>query len=194
MNTAPADQLTRPEGGTESYKHRFAKETLAKWFRDASNEQGYAGITPIRARSNRASGSLGVWTEYPICIDKDNNLIGALPVWDESAWDGSEITDEAGRIVGLKPDSLLEVRPPTYAECLDMGFLPVVIFDVLIQHKGGLGVAVEVVHRNGISPTKADYLRRIRRETGVDVWTIDADWILSQVGRPAILRATKVVL
>ena len=59
--------------GVESYKHQFAKATLAGWFREIAdgNVDDYVGIDPVRWRVNRSGPNFGVWTEYPIAVDKD---------------------------------------------------------------------------------------------------------------------------
>ena len=76
---------------------------------------------------------------------------------------------------------------------LALGFTPIVIFDIAIQHKGWIYAAVEIVHANGISERKFDYLERIRAENGqLDVYVVDADWVLSRVKRPDILKYTAV--
>ena len=200
--------------GVESYKHQFAKATLAGWFREIAdgNVDVYVGINPVRWRVNRGSPHYGVWTEYPIAVDKDNRLHGNSPVWDESNWDGSEVyKDASGKewscaeyfsllppdtdgpcSLFQKPDSLLNVRPPTYDELLNLKLLPLVIFDIAIQHKGIICDAFEVVHKNGISEIKAEYLNRVCRH-GPNVYTIDADWILSRVKRPDQLICKRVI-
>ena len=58
--------------GVESYKHQFAKATLADWLREIAdgNVDDYVGIDPVRWRVNRGAPNFGVWTEYPIAINK----------------------------------------------------------------------------------------------------------------------------
>lgn len=184
--------------GVESYKHQFAKTTLANWFREVSDFGGWVKLSPISWRTNRPGPNFGIWTEYPVCIDKRNEIVGLCPVWDEDNWDGSEVhdtdhDDPRDFRLHIKEESLLNIRPPTYNEVITMGLSPIVIFDVAIQHKGVITDAFEVVHRNGISPTKNDYLNRIRSKHYVRVYTIDADWILSRVKRPDHLECVQVI-
>lgn len=183
--------------GIESYKHQFAKTTLAQWFRDIARDKGgydkHVKLNPIYWRVNRGTPHYGVWIEYPICLDSQNRIIGDQ-AWDEKNWDKSEIDpvfDEIGVVLGpcRKENSLLDVRPPTFDETIAMGLTPIVIFDVAIQHKGNLAYGLEVVHRNDISETKLAYLRRI----GVETYTIDADWILSRVKRPDELVCKRII-
>lgn len=173
--------------GVESYKHLFAKDTLAGWFREISSHDEYVGIAPVRWRVNRPGPNFGIWTEYPICIDSKNEIVGIDPVWDESprwgyAEDGIAALPRGGE------------RPPSYQEVIGMGLTPVLIFDVAVQHKGNIIYALEVVHRNDISATKLDYIHRARsRSNSLEVYTIDADWILSRTKRPTELACKRII-
>lgn len=184
--------------GVESYKHQFAKTTLANWLREVSDFDVWTSIGDIRWRTNRPGPNFGIWTEYPVCLDAKNEIVGLCPVWDEENWDGSEEhdtdhEDPCDFRLYTKPDSLLNVRPPTYDEVIAMGLTPIAIFDVAIQHKGGITDVFEVVHRSPISATKAEYLNRICSKHYIRIYTIDADWILSRVKRPDKLEYQKVI-
>lgn len=167
--------------GVESYKHQFAKLTLAKWLRDTAKLAGfdeYADLDPLNWRVNRGGDHHGVWVEYPICLNSKNDIVGY------SAWDEEHFSSD------LLPKGVEYCdRPPTYEEVIELGLAPVIIFDVAIQHKGHIVYGLEVVHRNGISETKYDYLHRV----GIPTYTIDADWILSRVKRPEVLVCQRVV-
>jgi len=169
----------------ESYKHKFAKTTLAGWLRRVAANAGHdnaASLGPISWRVNRRSPHHGIWLEYPVCLDAANEIAGLFPVWDE--W---------GALGDANPDRYFDVAPPTFKECLDGGLTPIAIFDVAVQHKGSIAYALEVVHRGEVSSTKRDYLDRIRRECGGPrVYRIDADWILSRCGIPKALECTEI--
>jgi hypothetical protein len=159
---------------TESYKHKFAKDTLVDWLRNTvqqDKDKDSVSLDPIYARTNRGPPLFGVFTEYPVCIDCTNKVRGLCPVWDESEWNNDV------------------QRPPTYDECLGMGLLPFVIFDIGILHKGSLYVAIEIVHRNHIDQQKRDKLARIWKEDSgwLELYTIRADWILNQWQQPKTL-------
>lgn len=160
--------------GVESYKHQFAKTVLVDWLRHGAVHDEYTTLDPITFRVNREAPHFGIWNEYPVCLDKNNRSIGIIPSWDEVA-DG------------------YQDAPPTYAQCIEMGYLPICIFDVAIQHKGHISDIIEVVHKNGISETKAAYISRICKETPFNIHIISADWVLSQVGRPKQLKCIKSI-
>jgi hypothetical protein len=186
--------------GVESYKHQFAKATLAGWFREICEENWNANVShnldhvalyPASWRVNRGRPYWGVWTEYPICLDKNNRIVGDQ-AWDETNWDQSHLDCECNTKCDCpkyKPGSLLDVRPPSYEEVIAIGLLPIAIFDVAIQHKGTVVYGFEVVHKNDVSKTKLEYLKRIF----VEVYKIDADWILSRVARPKELVCQRIV-
>lgn len=158
--------------GVESYKHQFAKATLAGWLREvaAGVSDNYTSLGAITWRVNRGEPHYGVWTEYPFCLDRNNNIVGGSPVWDE--------TDDA-----------YHDAPPSYEQCIAKELLPICIFDVVIQHKGSIAHVFEVIHKNGINTQKAEYMLRINEECGpFHFHVLSADWILSQVGRPKRLK------
>lgn len=174
---------------TESYKHQYAKNTLAGWLREicAGKVDQYVTLKPLHWRVNRSSPNFGVWVEYPVCIDAQNKVMGIQDVWDENFWweyDKNEKNPRSARAME---------RPPTYAEVIGEKYTPVVIFDIAIQHKGLIATGIEVVHKNGISATKAEYLKRIAPYGGLEVLTIDADWILSRVKRPDELVCKRIL-
>jgi hypothetical protein len=164
--------------GVESLKHSFAKNALAQWLRETTNDYDFYGLPPLSWRPNRANA--GVLVEYPVCIDSENKLVGLDPVWDERTSD----LDKWGN-----------GYVPSYDECIKESLLPICIFDVAIQHKGNIIYGLEVVHRNPVSTLKKQYLERINREAScrIDVFQIDADWILNQVKKPKTLKISRVI-
>ena len=140
--------------GVESYKHQFAKATLAGWLRELARQQRLqqqaqgkhwadAKIDPIGWAVNRHEPHFGVWLEYPVCLDKNNEIVGLNPVWDES----DEETDGNWTAISPSPSPWKDT-PPTYQQVLAKDLLPIAIFDVAIQNKGMIVIAFEVVHRN----------------------------------------------
>jgi hypothetical protein len=150
----------------ESYKHLFAKRVLAEWLRVDN------GSPLVSASPNRSNAAKGVYTEYPVCLDPDNKLVGVSPLWDES-------------------DRFYNFNQcvPEYQDCVDIGLLPIVVFDVVVLHKGYIGHAFEVVHHSPLSKYKRQYLNRIfaSGELGT-LHVLEADWVLSQCQRPNTLK------
>lgn len=72
---------------------------------------------------------------------------------------------------------------PTYSELIELGEPPKAIVDVAVQHKGTIIHGFEVVHKNGLTPEKREFLRTVAGFT-TTFYVISAAWILSQVCRP----------
>ena len=154
----------------ESYAHKAAKAVLVGWLREAAeadNEDRGVNFCGVSWRVNRRGPHYGVWEEYPL-INRNGAGTGDFPVWDE--W------DQEGNWID---------RPPTYRECLEMGFPPKVILDVAVQHKGAIVHGFEIVHRHGITPEKRAFLKDAR----VKVHVVEADWVLRQICVPQILQS-----
>ncbi|TWA89560.1 hypothetical protein [Bradyrhizobium stylosanthis] len=148
----------------ESYKHRFAKETLARWLADPEQD-----LVDFRNATGGGHFGGGVFMEYPFCVTANDELRG------EESW--HEIEER------WDPD------PPSYEECLRLNWRPLVIFDVALHHKGFISDAFEVVHKHDIHDDKLMWIHRIKHETGLRaVRGLSADWILNQVGRPSKLK------
>lgn len=67
---------------------------------------------------------------------------------------------------------------PTYEECKELyGLKPVAIIDIVIPRKGSPEYAIEICHKNPVSPEKIELLKK----AGVQyLYEVKASWILSQ--------------
>ncbi len=159
----------------ESHAHVEAKRLLLLWLREtaedamssAANKQNHALFCMIAEtdregiswRVNRGAPHYGIWEEYPVLADDT----GISPVWDEIS------------------DCWLS-RPPTYEEVVDIGYRPMAVLDIAVQHKGEIHYAIEVVHKHRCNPQKIGFLRP--RLTLIE---IPAYWVLGQVGTPTAI-------
>lgn len=154
----------------ESYQHLFAKKVLVQWLREAveASASYVTKLEPFRWQPNGPPPLYGIWEEYPVC-------------------------DESITSVWCERDEAYYERPPTYEECLALGLVPEVIFDVAIQHKGTIVYGIEVVHKNDISPEKMLRLESYYGVEPIEVYRVDAGWIMSQVRRPDKIKCTRLV-
>jgi hypothetical protein len=144
----------------ESYKHLFAKQTLARWL-----EINQPSLVEIWDYSD-------VFVEYPFCLDAEGDLHGKT-LWCET---------------GLE-NAILENGVPSYQQCIDAKLLPICIFDVAVQREGSIIYAFEIVHKHSLTAEKEAYIDRIAQETDLrGVYGLSADWVLSQVKRPRRLK------
>lgn len=160
----------------ESYAHKAAKRVLIEWLRNAAArdiDKDRAEFCGFTWRVNRGAPYYGVWEEYPFA-----NGYGYSPVWDESGW-----WQELQRARGIETEDWAPAgrqNHPTYDELIELGWRPDIILDVAIQHKGVCVAGFEIVHKHGLSDKKRNYLR----STGIEIYVLSADWILSQVRPP----------
>lgn len=141
----------------ESMKHLYAKNRLSNWLRGCvcSSERGEA----CGCRPNRGAPEYGVFTEYPICLDKNGEFYpGSLYCWDEAGYD----------------------TVPSYQKCVDDGLLPVMVCDIVVIHKGIVGAVFEIVCKNCPSEDKTQFFFRMADESSTEIFTVDAGWILKQ--------------
>ncbi len=205
----------------ESYKHNFAKNLLLRWLRqdaEAAGSDNYTNVPlapfnapswmtdgiearqptkPLSWRVNRPGPHWGVWAEYPI-----GEAGGQSPVWDEVQDDCPQCRDDGSCAL----DAALDTRegqitwgrvhcpyvdaPPSYADYVArVGSSPTCVFDIAIQHKGSIVWAFEVVHKHTVSRAKQIAVDRLGL---CHLFLISADWILSQVEKPAALRVVDV--
>lgn len=147
--------------GVESYAHRAAKDVVAGWLRAEAESVGYDGWADwagISWRVNRKGLSWGIWQELPIV----STGLGVNPVWDE-----------------FRPLSWHE-KPPTYDEVVALGYRPMCVVDIAIQHKGRIAFVIEIKHKHGCAPDRLRFLR----ELDVEVIELPTSWVLGQVATP----------
>ncbi|MBO4228034.1 hypothetical protein [Bradyrhizobium neotropicale] len=166
----------------ESYKHVFAKRLLARWLADPQQDL----FPSFHNASGGGPFGGGVFFEYPICEDGNGKWHGHDAPWNEICPEqfGDSCSDHDNGAWNCE----WKTHPPSYDRCLELGLTPLVIFDVLAHHEGIPYIAVEVEHRNRISKKKTARLESILQHTSIELFVIDADWVLSQVRRPKKLK------
>jgi hypothetical protein len=160
----------------ESYRHACARGVVVGWLRTAG---GYLG--GISWDVNRGPPGFGIWNEYPLTPWLYRNF---PMVWDEvldNPWDGVE-PGPSPFDHPLWPRRMLMRRQPipTYEELVSVGDVPLAIVDVAVQHKGSIIAVVEIVASHDLTPQKIATLMAFN----VDIWRVDADWVLRQTGMP----------
>lgn len=180
----------------ESHGHRLAKQLLVSWFREeAAGAAGDGWSTcGVYARPNRSGPFWGVFEEYPIC----SHQLPGYPVWDEEDWCDrwqerfGRLPDDAAEMVSTCDDNFgpnsWASRPPTREELLQIGPTPLLVLDIMCQHKGNIAFGIEIVHKNPVSEYKAEILSRCE----FPVLEVKSSWILAQVAIPNRLVCTRV--
>lgn len=155
--------MTSPAESFESYKHLYAKQVLAGWFREIAIAVGFDGCAEYDRfawRVNRGEPDWGVHIEYPIA--RSNNSCGQVLAWDETFWN----------------------RVPSVQELWGAHDRVEAVLDVAIQHKGAIVFGFEVVHTNPVNAEKASFLDTL----SIVTYEISAEWIMRQVRRPEQLE------
>ncbi len=179
----------------ESYKHKMAKEVLKGWLEEYNNKEN-------KLKTNYKDVNISfrgdIWLEYPIV--KYDNINSIEWDWDNilrnNKWNKNISIDDYKEYI--KDMEYEEIEPyeayvdgytfiPTYKECVDNGYYPISIIDLVCCHKGHPFYCFEICHKNPISNEKIDKLDDIPY-----LIEIDADWILNQVKKPEILKIKRL--
>lgn len=156
----------------ESYAHKFAKQTLADWFkekwlinRDKNIPNSYFIFD---WNPNISDGNHGVYFEYPV-IERtlssgQKEILGLSPVWDQ-------IPD----LTALTADKQI-----------------MSVFDIVVCDSDRVRYAFEINHKHPCSTRKIKLLKEFSQKYGLEVYEIDASWILNQVKRPNKLEMLKL--
>jgi hypothetical protein len=73
---------------------------------------------------------------------------------------------------------------PSYEEMKAYNVTPVAIADIALEHKGMIIYAIEIVHKHDITRQKIAKLKGLCYALELEIWRIEAHWILSQIGFP----------
>lgn len=161
--------MIQPRASLESVAHAAAKVALRDWLVAAyspRSELGAVGLLVAGVRHsyawkpNRPQAPHGVWLEYPWSP-------GEPACWDETD-QPITLTGDHGAIPSLSDHIALR------------GAYPAIIFDIAIQSQGRIDAAFEIVWRNDVTDRK----RAIIQGSTVTVFTVSADWVIQQTGRP----------
>jgi len=174
----------------ESYKHKYAKQVVKEWL-DTKGEipTNYGvGDRPFILGSHKNNRD-GVWLEYPAgYYDTGSTSINCLfdEAWDECV--GYRMIDRNGCEECVETNN----NPvPTYQQCMEKKFNVVGILDIAVQHKGHIYQGIEICHKNPVSKEKVEKLK----ELGIsDLVEIDADWVLSQIGIPKVIKIKRILI
>ena len=156
-----------PESGTwkyrdtESYMHYYAKELIQQWLISAwkfNMKNGYNNTLYIFDwKIDCSDPNYGVRIEYPILSklrpDGTKMALGIDTVW---GWGEYPSIDN-----------------------LDMGVKVEAVLDIAIVEDGHIKYGIEVVHKHLCSKKKRSFLKTT--VSGVLVYEISAEWVLSQI-------------
>ena len=158
----------------ESYKHKYAKQVVKEWLDTVgeipTNYKKWGGQFILGSHKNNRDG---VWLEYPAGYYSKNGFNSIDSLFDET-WDECQ-----------------KDPVPTYQQCMEKKFNVVGILDIAVQHKGHIYQGIEICHKNPVSKEKVEKLRELGM---LDLVEIDADWVLSQIGIPKVIKIKRMLI
>lgn len=159
----------------ESYKHRYAKRVLADWFRteEAKPNADDCQVAQFHWRKN-----YGVFEELKFHETDDEYYFECS---------GGLACDSIGGVIYEPSNNPLL----WFDENFNRGkilFVP----DVTVFHKGLPRYFFEVVHKHHVSEDKLQRIEAFFTYTTVEVYEIEADFILNRTQVPDIIRCNHV--
>lgn len=161
----------------ESYLHRYAKVTLSSWLRKkiriGPNFKGLNNIDLSGASSglSKLSPMYGVYTEYPVCSDGSDQIIGLTITWSEWLTKNNITVNNKTNI-----PTVYDIKQ--FDKKLKVKLL--YVFDVAIVDSVGIKYVFEIEHKNPSTPEKVQFLLD-RKIIGYE---ISAQKIMEQVKLP----------
>lgn len=156
----------------ESYLHKHAKETLKEWLNQYNEEDDFMSVLCL---SETFDVKLR-WRSNHIPVEYPLSSKTALQNWNEINY--------------IKDDT-----KSSYELATLQGHNVVAVIDVVVIHKGCPTYLFEVCHKNPVSATKLNKIKKCVNDAGSDIQyliEIDAYWIMSQVSRPSMLKVKNI--
>lgn len=154
----------------ESYAHLYAKQVVADWFREKF------GINRKKGRRN----SYYIFDWIPDWGDLQGGVMLEYPVLERTLTNGQK--DYLG----------LASQWSKYPDLnqLNDGLKVACVFDVVVCSNGKVRYVFEIVHKHKCSPRKIALLKLFKLQHGIDVYEVNASWVLNQIKRPPLMENT----
>jgi hypothetical protein len=185
--------------GVESYMHKYAKVVLAGWLRKkvriGEKFKGLDNIILTLSNTPKTSPMCNVYSEYPICKDKNGNIIG-LSMNDESQIQSqtqSQIQSQTQiqhpwekwlhdnkRKVSAKHNVPTSYELKEYVDSKELSILH--IFDLVYINPNTKSVesVFEIMHKHLVT----EYKKKFIEENKLKGYEISAEWIMNKVQSP----------
>lgn len=152
----------------ESYSHRYAKTTVGSWLNKKIKTNSNWILEDIPSVSKDAK----VFYEYPICKNKNKEIIGLI----NTSKDSNDIWNN---YLGNNNKYL-----PNYKNFKQLELIPMCIFDVAVVDEGKVKLVFEIKYKNPVSDKKKKKIQKYKQLCGVNCYEISALTILDQVRPP----------
>ena len=164
----------------ESYKHRYAKKTVAQWIRQRCRiGDKFKGLQPLVIPINSSQPMNGVYEEWPVTSEWGSELTCA-DCSHQHPWECCHAAPHLTKKkhgVPCKRDFSQWNR----AKSKNKKLSPEWYFDVaLIDSNGRLCYVFEIKHKHAMCDEKINWLN----EHSIPWVELDADWVLERVKSP----------
>ena len=170
--------------GVESYMHKYAKVVFASWLRKKVKiGASYKGLDNIPLPvEQKISPMFNIYVEYPVCKDKDGNVIGISLVGEDTGeyqhpWEQWLKTNN--KKVTAKHNIPTSYELKGFEED---GLIVMHIFDLVSINptKKSLESVFEIRHQHAVTQHKKQFIEK----NGLRGYEISAEWIMNKVKSP----------
>lgn len=174
--------------GVESYMHKYAKVVLSTWLRKKIRiGDTYKGLANIPTPSKGSAPMYNTYSEYPVCKDKNNKIIGLKPLNPKNGHSWSEWLKNNGKKVSQKHNI------PTSFELKqwESELTPLHIFDIAILDPDTMMVhsVYEIQHQHPVTEHKKKFLE----DHNIKCYEISAEWIMNKVKSPFAIECIQII-
>ena len=163
--------------GVESYLHRYAKIVMCGWLRKkiriGSKFKGLSNI-PLELETHGEKPLFNVYSEYPVCKDKDGILIGLDCGWEEWLKKHDKLDDVKSK---YHIPTLWELKN-NFKELKVLYIFDIAVID---KHRTNrVKYVIEIQHKHSCTTKKINFIK----EHTIIGYEISAQKIMEQVKLP----------
>jgi hypothetical protein len=154
----------------ESGLHYYSKIVMASWLRKmAGARKNFKGLNNINFKcESKAPGPMfGVYTEYPVCLDKNTKQIVGL----DTTWDNYCKTNSWKAKAKHGIPSKYELKNASDR------FIILHIFDVIVMDGDKLAYIFEIKHTHAMDTKKIKFIQKHQ----IPTFEVSAQWVLERV-------------
>ena len=181
----------------ESYSHKLSKNVLKEWFINGLNLYSIEGKKEnVDSISYRITDD-DILFEYPLALVTktfDNCPSNTFV----SGYGWGYLLDKSGSSVQewFPNDPMTYV--PNYDECINSGYNPIAIIDLVVVHKGSIIFGIEICNKNPVSNNKQHKIIELYNKTNhhnqTPIFEIDSNWIMQQTKQPKTLLFKRQII
>ena len=168
----------------ESYLHKYAKTVMSSWLRKITGKK-FKGLNNIgiTIKHKHKAPMFGVFTEYPVCVDKQTNKIIGI----EQSWE-SWITEQK---LSVKAKHGIPTRwelKDWKEKCTISHIFDIVILDKLETYDNlTIAYIFEICNKHPIEESKIEFVKKYK----IPCYEIEAQWIMEKCKLPANLETLR---